>query len=86
MPNWTGRWEHGRTYVDGEGHSVFLLEKQRGGKRYNIPLRVPSESDALAEARLFVRDPDAYVQEQLTRGKLARTRAARRARELAPAP
>jgi len=86
MPTWTGRWEHGRTYLDGEGHSVFLLEKQRGGKRYNIPLRVPSESDALAEARLFVRDPDAYVQEQLTRGKLARTRAARRARELAPAP
>ena len=86
MPQWTGRWEHGRTYVDGGGQEVFLLEKQRGGKRYNIPLRVPSESEALAEWRLFDRDAEAYVQDQIRLGHLSRTNAARTARLQAPAP
>ncbi len=85
MPHWTGRWKHGRTYVDGDGQVVFLLEKQRGGKRYIIPLRVPSESEALAEWRLFDRDPEAYVQDQIRLGHLSRTNIARTARLQAPA-
>jgi len=34
--------------------------------RYNIPLRVPSETAALAERGRFDRDPASYVEEQMS--------------------
>lgn len=61
MPRWTGRWDGGRTYVNKQGDTVWVLEKQVHGRLYTTRLSVGNEKDALAELALFKRDPDAYL-------------------------
>ncbi len=61
MPRWTGRWDGGRTYVNKQGDTVWVLEKQVHGRLYTTRLSAGNEKDALAELALFRRDPAAYV-------------------------
>ncbi|HYO68860.1 MAG TPA: hypothetical protein VEU33_22535 [Archangium sp.] len=61
MPRWTGRWDGGRTYVNKQGDTVWILEKQVHGRLYTTRLAVGNEKDALAELALFRRDPAACV-------------------------
>jgi len=61
MPRWTGRWDGGRTYVNKQGDTVWVLDKQVHGRLYTTRLSAGNEKDALAELALFRRDPAAYV-------------------------
>ncbi len=61
MPRWTGRWDGGRTYVNKQGDTVWVLEKQVHRRLYTTRLSAGNEKDALAELALFRRDPAAYV-------------------------
>jgi integrase len=61
MPQWTGKWAGGRTYVNKQGNTVWVLEKQVHGRLYTTRLAAGNENDALAELALFKRDPAAYV-------------------------
>jgi integrase len=61
MPQWTGRWAGGRTWLDRHGNTRWQLERMHNGARYSKRLSARNESDALAELALFDRDPDAYL-------------------------
>lgn len=39
MPRWTGAWEHGRTYVDGNGQEVFLSGDAETGPEVQHPAK-----------------------------------------------
>jgi integrase len=60
MPQWSGKWPGGRTYVARDGRTAYQLEKSVNGIRYSIKLDADSERAALAELALFERDPVAY--------------------------
>jgi hypothetical protein len=49
MPQWTGKWPGGRTYVNKQGNTVWVLEKQVHGWLYTTRLAAGNENDALAE-------------------------------------
>ncbi len=68
MPQWTGQWPGGRTYLDRHGNTRWQLERMHNGVRYSRRLEARNESEALAELALFDRDPDAY----LTKSQAAR--------------
>ena len=72
MPNWTGKWDGGRTYRDKAGKTIWQLERMHGGARYSRRLDAGNEKAALAELALFERDPSSY---------LTRTQAAAKADE-----
>lgn len=61
MPtSWTGqRWLGGRTYVDGDGTTRYVIERMRRGRRYSIT--VPPGLDPEAEYALWRRDPEGYA-------------------------
>ncbi|WP_246357807.1 tyrosine-type recombinase/integrase [Pyxidicoccus fallax] len=61
MPRWTGKWAGGRTYVNKQGGTVWVLEKQVHGRLYTTRLAAGNENEALGELALFKRDPDAYI-------------------------
>ena len=72
MPNWTGKWDGGRTYRDKAGKTIWQLERMHGGARYSRRLDAGNEKAALAVLALFERDPSSY---------LTRTQAAAKADE-----
>ena len=57
---WTGKWAGGRTR-EIDGRASWVIERMKGGRRYNITLEVHSETDAMAELALFERNPEAYL-------------------------
>lgn len=60
MPNWTGKWKGGRTYLSESGATVWVLRRQVAGRRVEIRLDVSSETDAELELRAFDKDPSGY--------------------------
>jgi len=61
MPvRWLGSWEGGRIRATGKGTSVWMIERRIEGERYAISLDVTTESQALTELAIFLKDPEAY--------------------------
>lgn len=61
MPSkWAGKWKGGRVAIGADGAPVYVLERMVARRRYAITLDVASETEALAELALFLRDPVAY--------------------------
>src|SRR5260370_21611737 len=72
MPQWTGKWDGGRTYRKHDGSTVWVLEKMVHGVPYTMALDAKNEREANAELALFRRDPARYLTKAQSAAKLER--------------
>jgi hypothetical protein len=61
-PHWIGRWAGGRIKQTADGQQRWVIERERGGKLYVIPLDVTNEQQAQNHYERFKADIDGYLQ------------------------
>lgn len=58
------RWLGGRVYTGRRGERRWIIERQVGGKRHSVTLRVDSEREALLELAAFDAAPEDYLRQR----------------------
>lgn len=61
MPNWAGKWQGGRYYIDEQGRQVFFLERWHNGRSVSRKLKTHDPRLAVGELARFENDRDAYL-------------------------
>ncbi len=61
MPNWAGKWEGGRYYLDSSGRQVFFIER----KGRSLKLATHDETHAVGQLALYLENPVKFSRQLL---------------------